>query len=192
MRTVSLLLIVLVSAFTFIAVGSVQGQATVGDPPAVYYVYLPSVQNGFPGTSPAIFSVTPLDGVMPGQYVTISGFNFGVAQYAVNGVVLIEGAIPSVAAWNDSEIIAMVPFESSPGRWPVQVIANNEVSNPFFYSILAPTPTASPTATETPTPSPTATPTLTPSATITSTETPTLTPTPTITSTETPTATATP
>jgi len=69
---------------------------------------------------PAVSSLTPATGA-PGASVTIAGSGFGSTQGT--STVNFNGAAATVASWNDSQIIAIVPDSSTTG--PVSVTVGN-------------------------------------------------------------------
>lgn len=106
-----------------------------------HYVYVPIIYGQIatptPILIPHITSISPADGAMRGQVITINGVNFGDSQNDVNGNVVIAGLIATSAlSWSDTVVVIPVPGNASPGIRIIQVYARGAAGNTYSYQIL--------------------------------------------------------
>ena len=81
--------------------------------------------------NPVISSITPTSG-SPGTIVTINGSGFGDTRDSVGGpshVEICDSAVLDYPAWTNTEIKAIVPWDTTPGPGPVTVIVGKTPSN---------------------------------------------------------------
>jgi len=81
--------------------------------------------------NPVVSSITPTSGA-PGTIVTINGSGFGDTRDSVGGpsyVEICEHAVLDYPEWTDTEIKAIVPWDTTPGPGPVTVIVGKTPSN---------------------------------------------------------------
>ncbi|MDA8065497.1 MAG: IPT/TIG domain-containing protein, partial [Thermaerobacter sp.] len=96
---------------------------------------------GGPTLGPVSFTVTPqISAVTPavgysGTRVAISGNDFGVTQ--AGSAVTFDGTVAQAVYWSQDLLQVTVP--SGAGSGPVVVTVNGAASNPFAFTVLAPT-----------------------------------------------------
>ncbi len=94
--------------------------------------------NSTAAPAPLISSVSPASGSV-GSQVIISGSGFGATQG--NSIVTLNGTPVSINAWSDASISFTIPSGASSGPLVVSVASSMNDSNPVPFSVVAPLPT---------------------------------------------------